>query len=263
MIQVVFDPPNGLNDEQRIWWDKWQVRAAQKQAEAKAGGQLDSTVWRDLKDWLFKNVFHRKCAYCEALVTAIYPGDGEHYRPKGNVTVKAQGKKQPITHPATGVKHSGYYWLAYDWRNLLPACFECNNAKSDQFPVGHSHVHDAAPEPSELDLNEGPLLLYPYVDDPEKYLVFGEFGIVAAKDGNPRGLATIEVFDLNREALVDDRHRLQEKVVSPLIVALGKAIVERRPVGTFLQDWIGPLAPYSQAVRAYADLRLMGTDMTL
>ena len=56
MIKVVFDPPNGLNDEQRIWWDMWLARAARKQAEAMASAELDSTVWRDLKDWLFKNV---------------------------------------------------------------------------------------------------------------------------------------------------------------------------------------------------------------
>lgn len=131
MIKVAFDPPHGLNDEQRIWWDNWLTSAARKQAKAKAGAELDSTVWRDLKDWLFENVLNKKCAYCEARVKAVYPGDGEHYRPKGNVTLKAQGKKQPITHPATGARHNGYYSLAYDWRNLLPACFECDNAKSD------------------------------------------------------------------------------------------------------------------------------------
>ena len=34
--------------------------------------------------------------------------------------------------------------------------------------------------------------------------VFGDFGIVAAKDGEPRGQAAIDVFDLNREALKDE-----------------------------------------------------------
>ena len=243
MIKVVFDPPNGLNDEQRIWWDMWLARAARKQAEAMASAELDSTVWRDLKDWLFKNVFHKKCAYCEAKVLAVYPGDGEHYRPKGNVTVKAQGRRQPITHPATDVRHTGYYWLAYDWRNLLPACFACNNAKSDQFPIARAHVHDAAPEPSELDRNEAPLLIYPYYDNPEDHLVFGEFGIVAAKDSDPRGLATIEVFDLNREDLVDERYRRQEEVKPSLTIAAGKAMDEGKPLGPYLLDWIGPEPP--------------------
>lgn len=260
MIKVLFDPPNGLNDEQRIWWDKWLARAELKQAEAKAGAELDSAVWRDLKDWLLKNVFHRKCAYCEAVITANYPGDGEHYRPKGNVTVKAQGRKQPITHPATGAKHTGYYWLAYNWRNLLPACFACNNAKSDQFPVAQSHVHDAAPDPSVLDQHEVPLLIYPYFDEPEEHLVFGEFGIVAAKDGDLRGLATIEVFDLMREDLVDDRYRRQEEVKPMLKEAIGKTMDEDKPVGAFLADWIGPKAPFSRAVAAYINLRLAKID---
>lgn len=100
--------------------------------------------------------------------------------------------------------------------------------------------------------------------------MFGEFGIVAAKNGDPRGLATIEVFDLNREELVDDRYRLQQQVIVHLTDAFrkalddwGKPIGERQPVGSYLDDSIGPSARYSRAVRAYAELRLTGTNLTL
>jgi 5-methylcytosine-specific restriction endonuclease McrA len=78
--------------------------------------------------------FYGKCAYCEAPIRDYQPGDVEHFRPKagvsdengqavflfdeeGQVQVGADGK--PVEHP-------GYYWLAYEWTNLLPACAKCN-----------------------------------------------------------------------------------------------------------------------------------------
>lgn len=52
---------------------------------------------------------HRKCAYCETKFTHSSPGDVEHYRPKA-------GYQQAVTEPLRG---PGYYWLGYEWSNLL------------------------------------------------------------------------------------------------------------------------------------------------
>ena len=94
--------------------------------------------------------------------------------------------------------------------------------------------------------------------------VFGDFGIVAAKDGEPRGQAAIDVFDLNREALKDECNQQQVKAVSALKEALGKEVDERqKAVGTYLHVWIGPSAPCSRSVRAYVALRLAQTNCTL
>lgn len=268
MRRIVFDPPEGLDDDQRAWWTSWAQRAADKQAdfvERRRNGdpvEFDSTVWRDLKDWLLRHVFFGKCAYCETKILPGYPGDGEHYRPKGNVTVKGEDGIKRAVQRAENARHPGYYWLAYDWRNLLPACFLCNNAKSDQFPVGTSHVHDAAPAAVDLDASEAPLLIYPYRDEPDKYLVFGKLGIVAARDGDPRGQKTIEVFNLNRDDLIDARQQRQGEVKLALARAIELMLEEddvqeqEKPLDAYLQAWIGPAAPYSKAVRDYINLRL-------
>lgn len=68
-----------------------------------------------------KGLYNNKCAYCEKL--CYYPRI-EHFRPKGRVI-----GNQPLT--------NGYYWLCYEWTNLLPSCHECNSieAKGDKFPI--------------------------------------------------------------------------------------------------------------------------------
>jgi hypothetical protein len=54
------------------------------------------------------NIYNHKCAYCEAYEPEP---EVEHYRPKKGVT---------------GEVHEGYYWLCYEWSNLMPACHDCN-----------------------------------------------------------------------------------------------------------------------------------------
>lgn len=60
-------------------------------------------------------LFHGKCAYCESPYRAVDALDVEHFRPKGGVDEA----------PA----HPGYWWLAADWRNLLPSCPACNQRR--------------------------------------------------------------------------------------------------------------------------------------
>lgn len=87
--------------------------------------------------------FRGKCAYCDRDIHNQY-GDVEHYRPKGRVT-DSDGKAVTRRINGSTVPHPGYYWLVYDWTNLLPACIRCNRpsarftdqliGKWDKFPV--------------------------------------------------------------------------------------------------------------------------------
>jgi uncharacterized protein (TIGR02646 family) len=52
---------------------------------------------------------HGKCCFCEADFTANGYGDVEHFRPKAGFTKTRTGK---LIRP-------GYYWLAYEWTNLI------------------------------------------------------------------------------------------------------------------------------------------------
>lgn len=148
-------------------------------------------LWGDLKTHLFE-LFHGKCAYCEAKVQHVDHGAVEHYRPKKAVT------EDP--------SHPGYYWLAYDVQNLLPACGLCNEGggKMNQFPLeGGTHARDAAAV-----VDERPMLLHPYRDDPRKHLQFLPKGMVKGK--TPRGGETIRICRLRR--LRDERIAAQERV---------------------------------------------------
>jgi len=260
MRRVPFDPDKDLDADQKAWWDKWAARAnkARDTMVDKRGrgekAEFDGSIWSDLKAWLLENVFHGKCAYCETMVTPGFFGDGEHYRPKGNVTVADDsGVRRAIV--AGEKSHPGYYWLAYNWRNLLPSCQQCNNAKSDQFPVSKAHVHLPAPEPGELDTAEEPLLINPYIEEASPYLAFGEFGVISAIDENPKGKATIDVFNLGRKKLEDDRWVEQRKALrglgsSAVNVLLGTAVDDSE-----VELWTGAGARYSRAVRAYIRIR--------
>src|SRR5262249_41491941 len=55
---------------------------------------------------------HDKCAFCESKMCHTGFGDVEHYRPKA-------GYKQ---REGDALGRPGYYWLAYEWSNLLLSC---------------------------------------------------------------------------------------------------------------------------------------------
>lgn len=259
MRQVPFDPER-LDGEQKQWWEAWVARAAavQKDLVDKRGRDeacdFDKSVWTELKNWLFANVFDNKCAYCEDNVRASSYGDGEHYRPKGNVTVKGESGKRRAVAGRGGRDHPGYYWLAYDWRNLLPCCDRCNVAKSDQFPVAGRHVHEPAPAPDALDRLEQPLLINPYLEDPGRHLVFGVRGAIAPAKRDIRGKATIEVLALDRKELVEARDQHQAAVGRGVGGSLGDYFAGKGDQGDFAA-WIGPKAIFTAAIRGYADCR--------
>ncbi|MFZ4801801.1 MAG: hypothetical protein ACOYLR_07410 [Chlorobium sp.] len=203
-------------------------------------------IWRELKKWLFEKVFHNKCAYCEStLELDRYLGDVEHFRPKGQVTMKQDGKKRECVSVRIENKfklnHPGYFWLAYEWQNLMPICSRCNSgAKADQFPtdtdcllmvrlnsadlqslISEPIVSKYYPDsyylrPADLDNRERPLLLNPLNPrkgrEPREHLRFGLGGLVTELDRSDLGKHSIDVLDLNRDTLCKWRQRAQEEV---------------------------------------------------
>jgi hypothetical protein len=59
---------------------------------------------------------HDKCGFCESKISHIAFGDVEHFRPKSAIR----------NAPGEALVSPGYFWLAYDWGNLLFACECCN-----------------------------------------------------------------------------------------------------------------------------------------
>lgn len=139
---------------------------------------------------------HDKCAYCESRVTTTSFGDVEHFRPKGGVR---QAEGSPLEQP-------GYYWLAYEWSNLLVACEKCNRAlKKCIFPL--SNPARRARSPEEPLAEEDALLIDPSSCDPELHITFDR-EVPKPLDGSLRGAKTIEVLGLDHERLNEPRRNL-------------------------------------------------------
>lgn len=247
MIQVPFDP-DALTGDDRVWWEAWSAKAARRlKSHLDDGAALDDAIWSELKKWLLEKVFHGKCAYCEVQVTAASFGDAEHYRPKGNVTAHdGTAKRQAIL--STGDPHVGYPWLAYDWRNLVPACTRCNNVKSDQFEVEGGYLVDGMPDTTTLNASERPLLIYPYEDDATQYLRFGAGGVVTAINGNARGKATIRLLGLDRRELMDERWRHQSTAIEAMETSIGRMLSGDEPIDGRARRYMAKDRPFSRAV---------------
>jgi uncharacterized protein (TIGR02646 family) len=164
--------------------------------------EFKPAIWRELKKELLR-LFRGKCAYCEGRFVPFAWGDVEHFRPKKKVTDELNR-----TVLVKGKPHQGYYWLAYELRNLLPCCQRCNQArgKMTKFPV----FGFRAVRPEQLH-REKPMLINPYDDDPDAYLKFvPQTGEVVGL--NHRGRVSIDIYNLRREELVDARRDEQDHV---------------------------------------------------
>jgi len=126
----------------------------------------------------------------------------EHYRPK-----KAVINANPA--------HTGYYWLAYDWSNLLLSCASCNNKKRNHFPI--TGIRVIAPPLVQADLDtancradsptmlaEAPELINPELEaNPMSHFEFYPDGTIKGK--TDRGKLTVTICGLDRDQLTIKR----------------------------------------------------------
>ena len=137
-------------------------------------------------------LYHNKCAYCERYIgqTSI---EIEHYRPQWF-----------------------YYWLCYEWTNLLPSCHYCNTfrfGKGKRFSVKAkkklmpSNTADYKANSQYL-LDEKPDLLHPEIDEPEMFFKFDANGKILGHDREGRGEATIKICNLRSFELNKNRQQI-------------------------------------------------------
>jgi hypothetical protein len=296
MISVRFDPAR-IKGDLKKWWDDWLIRAdraTQDVIDAWESGAKDlpfkNSLWSELKIKLLESVFHGKCGYCETNFVRD-PGEAEHYRPKGCVTVKdpITGKSmnaETLDTAENQINHPGYFWLAYHWKNLFPACKSCNSihGKLTQFPVFEDGRHVllwkkgrpplARPTeppreskkfpgfvylgPDDLDKIEKPLLLNPYRNDPRKHLRFGVRGIIAPIEESLYGKVSIAAYNLEAERLRTARQREQcdanNRFYSSQLIHSAEPPTpeEKRVAGeSVLQPYRDGIGEYSAAVLDY------------
>lgn len=203
-----------------------------------------------------REMFHGKCAYCEVCYEVSDPGHVEHFRPKGTVR-EEDGTKSP----------PGYWWLASEWENLLPACFKCNVfckkqemtpggslreipcGKGSRFPLVEPERR--AVKPREI-RREQRLLLNPCKDSPEKHLEFTDAGLVrparrASETRQPKGATTIGVCALNRYPLVKARVEARRLFLKDLVRGLTSEPVAARAA-------LAELEGYGDAGREFAGM---------
>ena len=122
------DEPPGLGDARREGLSR--ARAAFNAHGPGSEELRESLTGYDLaKKPLFK-AQHRKCAYCERRV-GLGGQPTEHYRPKAEAWRHMRGD------PSSDIDRARYWWLTWEWRNLLFACVTCNSkaAKGNYFPL--------------------------------------------------------------------------------------------------------------------------------
>jgi len=190
---------------------------------------------------------HDKCAYCEGLFKAFGWGDVEHYRPKA---FSQQQKGGPRIRP-------GYYWLAYDWANLLASCSKCNQLrKKNLFPL--KDPSKRATTPAAI-AGETPMIVDPAgPGDPRKHVGFRKNVPTAL---TKEGEATIDAAALDREELNGLRlHHLRHIEWLTKIIAIGNATTrpdwkaEGLAAATELQEYKQAEAPFSAMTLSYLGL---------
>ena len=166
---------------------------------------FDSSVYaaKSVKNALIKDQ-HHKCGFCEAKITHVAYGDVEHFRPKAGHKQKANDN----------LGRPGYYWLAYDWDNLLLSCQICNQRhKGNLFPLLNPSKR-AISHHDRVD-REQPAFIQPAVDLPGDHIGFRD-EYAHPHYGSKRGRITIDGLGLNREALVEQRRDHLQRI-TPLV----------------------------------------------
>lgn len=137
-----------------------------------------------------KQCQNNKCCYSEAKFVrdSVHV---EHYRPKGAIGQPGNFLKQ----------YPGYYWLAYEWSNLLLCKPGVNSQKRDYFPLRDDRVR-ATNHHFDLSL-ESPMLIDPASEDPREHIRFRNEEPYAYRSSE-RGEFTINLL-LNHPDLDEDR----------------------------------------------------------
>jgi len=198
--------------------------------------------WTALRE-AFEKASHNKCWYTECKSPGA-DNDIDHFRPKGKV-------REDRGHP-------GYYWLAFDWRNMRLSCQRANRpriapgtrvagGKATHFPLLATGVRARAPRD---DLSrEHPALLDPTDPGDPILLTFrpnGEIDLSPEFRGDARAEAKLEAsrlgLHLNWPKFVEGRLTLFNLV---------ERTVERgrREAPIDFQDWQMASDAFKDAIR--------------
>lgn len=224
-----------------------EVATEQIKKDFEEGKEIEfrESVYQDFKKELWLTIQHGKCCYCESKLYEKAEhqkaGDVEHFRPKN-------GYKQDIN--SETILKPSYYWLAYEWDNLLFACEVCNNKpyKENKFPL----IDDTKRAKSHLDSigQEEPYLLNPAKENPEEHIAFRQEFIIPK---SVRGGVSIKILGLDRKGLNEARREYLERAKNILDLYLYLDHLPenlRKQVENNIREYKQSNQPFSAMIRA-------------
>jgi hypothetical protein len=247
VIRVVTDGPKDDDDFYKVIDAR--ERLIKKWKDTGGTRPRTTQIYRQLRPFLV-SVFKEKCGYCETKRSGG-PKSIDHFRPTNQVTADREV-----------MAHTGYWWLVYEWYNLLPACEECNEwyckivrgekemrGKASEFPTSGQRVASPSDEASNWRAElkaEQPLLICPYDDYPEEHIKFDR--VTFYPQGlTDRGEVTIKVCGLDRDDLFSARCEALERLKKILIGELNEGTFTTTKVddseqhSAFLNTWLSYL----------------------
>jgi len=222
MIRLMFTPPDSPT------WHGWvtdcTVATNTLIQSFEEGAPIAITpLYREYTDHYRVHPFYGKCAYCESKVQTTSPDYVEHFRPKMGVR-DLNNRVVNVSRGGRDIPHPGYYWLSYEWQNLLPTCWKCNTwhedygvklGKGNRFPVDGTYAVNPGEEAT-----ENYQLINPVIEDPAGHIVMDNLGILHANGFSVKGATVIAFFGLNvREPLVNGRKKEYENMTRKLQLA--------------------------------------------
>jgi hypothetical protein len=163
--------------------------------------KVTRSVYQLAKDKLNESHYF-KCCYCEKKFDYKGELDVEHFRPTRFSKQSKNGKEFSLV----------YFWLAYDWDNLLLSCPTCNRVyKGNLFPL-ENPARRAEPQVRNI-THELPTFINPSKECPRKHITFVN-ETPASKCR--RGKETIQGLGLRRRQLFEDRLEHLDKIRSYL-----------------------------------------------
>jgi uncharacterized protein (TIGR02646 family) len=201
MIRLKAVPKPGYLESNQVL----EAIAANRAAIANGDRPTFPTFWNEaaVRQALHERHHGGKCCYTERRRDIMLERDVEHFRPKARIVGEAD--------------HPGYWWLAYDWDNLLVAC-KINNTinKGNRFPL-RPGGRRAFLEVDSLE-QERPVLINPAIEDPAEFITFhwGKAGgrhfckpVPSFDDVDGRGKETIETVGIDRKELMGEEERAE------------------------------------------------------
>ena len=168
--------------------------ASKNRSQKRYDWPFNKQIDKELKNYLHA-AFHGKCGYCETRIAISDQGNVDRYRPNNGVRDQ-KNYYQDL-----------YWWVTFEWDNLIYSCKECNQYKANYFPVKGTRAKD---EKDDLK-NEHRMLLNPYEDEPNQHLSYDSHGnIIPLTD---EGNQTIELLRLDRTDLINRRQNAKIEVI--------------------------------------------------